>query len=234
MKIVIHQPEYLPYVGFFERIAIADVFVILDNVGYQKNGFINRNKIKTEKGPKWITIPVIGRSPNLKINEVLIDNSKNWGQSQWGNIFSAYSKAPYFKEYSDFFKETFEKKWDKICDLDIYLIENINKFLNINTKIIKSSDMNIEGKSTERLVNICKELKANDYLSGPGTDKGHNVEKEEFEKIGIKVEVKSFSNPQYNQMFAEQGFLPYMSIIDLLFNEGGNSSKIIKGEYQIK
>lgn len=226
--IVIHQPEYLPYIGFFERLAIADVFVVLDDVGYQKNGFINRNKIKTERGAKWITTPVIGRSPNLKINEVLIDNSQNWQSSQWGNIVSAYSKSPYFKEYSDFFQKTFEKKWEKISDLDIYLIENICKFLNFNCKIIKSSDLKVLGKGTERLINICKELKSDNYLSGPGTDKGHKVEKEEFEKAGIKVVVKDFTNPQYSQMFKEQGFLPYMSIIDLLFNEGQNSKEIIK------
>ena len=228
MIVTIHQPEYLPYIGFFQRLARADVFVILDDVGYQKNGFINRNKIKTERGEKWITVPVIGRSPNLKINEVLIDNSKNWGASQWGSIVSVYSGAPHFKEYSGFFKKTFEKKWEKICDLDIYLIENISKFLDFSFKIIKSSDIKSKGRGTERLIGICKELEADNYLSGPGTDKGHKVEKEIFEKEGIGVEIKGFSNPKYSQEFKEQGFLPYMSVIDLLFNEGENSVRIIK------
>jgi len=226
MIITIHQPEYLPYLGFFERLADADIFVILDDVGYQKNGFINRNKIKTEKGPKWITAPVSGRSPNLKINEVLIDNSKNWGSSQWGSIISAYRKAPFFKDYSGFFEETFKKKWDSICELDIYLIENINKFLDIDLKMIKSSELEIEGKGTERLVNICKKLKADGYLSGPGNDE-HRVEKERFEKEGIKVKIKDFSNTEYPQMFINQGFSPYMSIIDLLFNCGPRSKNII-------
>ena len=227
MILSIHQPEYLPYIGFFERLSVSDVFVILDDVGYQKNGFINRNKIKTEKGAKWITVPVIGRSPNLKINEVAIDNSKNWGASQWGAIFSSYSKAPYFKEYSDFFEEFFNKKWSLICDADIYLLQNINKFLDINLKILKSSELGVLGKGTERLINICKELKADYYLSGPGNEE-HQVEKEKFKEQEIKVETKDFSNPKYQQMFINQDFLPYMSIIDLLFNEGKNSIKIIK------
>lgn len=227
MILTIHQPEYLPYIGFFERLAASDVFVILDDVGYQKNGFINRNKIKTEKGPKWITVPVLGRSPNLKINEVVIDNSKNWGASQWGSIISSYSKSPYFKEYSDFFEEVFKKKWDSICDIDIYLLENINKFLDINSKIIKSSELDVSGRGTERLISICKKLKVDYYLSGPGNEE-HQVEKERFEEQGIKVEIKDFSNPEYQQMFINQGFLPYMSTIDLLFNEGKKSVKIIK------
>lgn len=227
MVITIHQPEYLPYIGFFERLAEADVFVVLDDVGYQKNGFINRNKIKTEKGPKWLTVPVLGRSPNKKINEVLIDNTKEWENSQWGSIVSAYSKSPYFKEYSGFLKETLEKKWDSICELDIYLIEKINKFLGIDLKIIKSSSLKASGEGTERLINICKELKADSYLSGPGNKK-HQVEKERFEKEGIKVKIKDFSNPTYSQMFMNQGFLPYLSIIDLLFNCGPKSINIEK------
>lgn len=227
MILTIHQPEYLPYLGFFERLAVSDVFVVLDDVGYQKNGFINRNKIKTERGSKWITVPVLGRSPNLRINEVLIDNSKNWGISQWNSIILAYSNAPYFKEYASFFEEIFKKKWNSICDLDIYLLENTAKFLDIDLKIIKSSDLGVQGRGTERLINICKNLKADIYLSGPGNEK-HQVEEEKFTKQGIKVNIKGFSNIEYNQMFIEQGFLAYMSIIDLLFNEGKNSANIIK------
>ena len=227
MIICIHQPEYLPYIGFFERMADADIFVLLDDVGYQKNGFINRNKIKTEKGPKWITVPVKNRSSNLKINEVLIDNSKDWQASQWNSIAAAYSKSPYFKEYSKFFEQTFNKKWERIADLNFYLIENVAKLLGINSKIMKSSDLKISGKATERLINICQCLKADNYLSGPGNE-DHQVEKEEFEKKDIKVEVKEFSNPEYAQMYMAKEFFPYMSIIDLLFNEGPNSSDIIK------
>ncbi|MDP3883146.1 MAG: WbqC family protein [Candidatus Staskawiczbacteria bacterium] len=228
MTIIIHQPEFLPYIGFFERLSNSDILVILDDVGYQKNGFINRNKIKTEKGAKWITVPVLGRSPNLKINEVLIDNGQKWAESQLGSIKAAYSKAPHFKEYYNFLEQALKQDWKKICDLDIYLIENINKFLDIDLKIIKSSDLKTKGKGTERLINICKELKADEYLSGPGTEKGHGVEKQEIEKHGIKVKIKEFSNPKYNQQFRSQEFLPYMSIIDLLLNEGENSVNILK------
>lgn len=224
--ITIHQPEYLPYIGFFERLADADIFVVLDDVGYQKNAFMNRNKIKTNKGPKWITIPVKGRSSNLKINEVLIDNSKDWGVSQWGSIVFNYSKAPFFKDYSGFFEETFKKKWDSICELDIYLIANVINFLGFNLEIKKSSELGVGGRGTERLINICKELKADNYLSGPGNEE-HQVEEDVFIKEGIKVKIRNFSNTEYPQMFMNQGFSPYMSIIDLLFNRGPQSKNII-------
>lgn len=229
MIITIHQPEYLPYIGFFQRALKSDVFIILDDVGYQKNGFINRNKIKTAQGEQWITIPVKGRSPNIKINEVFINNQTDWQKKQWKTISLNYEKASYFKKYARFFEDVFNKKWEKISDLDVYLIENLIKILGARTIIKKSSELNAKGKGTERLINICKGLGADTYLSGPGNDE-HKVEAKKFEKENIKVEIQEFDNPKYSQLFINKGFLPYMSIIDLLFNEGENSIKIIKGE----
>lgn len=231
--ITIHQPEYLPYIGFFGRMANADAFVVLDDVNYQKNGFINRNKIKTKMGEKWITVPVLGRSPHKKINNVLIDNSKNWGVSHWGSLLSAYSKTPYFYKYADFFKEVYSKKWELISDLDIYLIENINKFLGIDAKILKSSEMSIKDTSTERLIKICQKLNADIYISGPGNEE-HQVEKNKFDKNKIAIEVGEFASLRYPQAFPDAGFLPYMSIVDLLFNCGPESLKIIKLGGKIK
>jgi lipopolysaccharide/colanic/teichoic acid biosynthesis glycosyltransferase len=226
-KIIIHQPEFLPYIGFFQRIAEADILVALDDVGYQKNAFINRNKIKTKNGLKWITVPVKNRSSNSKINEVLIDNSKNWADSILGSISANYSKAPYFKDYFIILKDILSKKWDKIADLDICLLETINKILGINLRIIRSSELIVDGRGEERLIKICKKLKADSYLSGPGCE-GHQINRENFEKEGMKVDIKEFLDHKYSQLFPERGFLSYMSIIDLLFNEGPKSLEIIK------
>lgn len=223
--ITIHQPEYLPYIGFFDRISKADIFIILDDVGYQKNGFMNRNKIKNSQGWQWITIPVRGRSPNKKVNEVLTDNKTDWAENQWKMIYFNYCKAPYFKEYSEFFKKTFEKKWDNLAELDIYLIKNIAELLGIKARIEKSSNLKIEGDGTDRLVNICKQFKADTYLSGPGGRDYMDLDK--FKKENIEVVFQKFNPPEYSQMFMEKGFIPHLSIIDLLFNEGANSAKII-------
>jgi len=226
MILTIHQPEYLPWLGFFDRICASDIFVILDDVGYQKNGFINRNKIKTKDGAKWLTIPVKDRSPNKKINEVLTDNERGWQANQLLLMKNNYFNSPYFKEYYQFFEATFKRKWDKISDLDVYLIENILKFLGVGTKILKTSDMDIKGEKTERLVNICKKLGADAYLSGPG---GKNyMDLSLFEKQNIKVIFQEFSHPEYGQQFMENGFIPFMSIVDLLFNCGPESKNIIR------
>lgn len=223
--VTIHQPEYLPWLGFFDRVCRSDIFVILDDVGYQKNGFINRNKIKTSQGWQWITVPVIGRSPNQQINKVLIDNSHPWRDNHWKALYFNYSKAPFLKEYSDFFASVFKKKWEKISELDCFLIENIIKILGFKTKIERISMMNLPGMTTDRLVNICKEVGADTYLSGPG-GKGY-LEIEKFKKEKINVVFQEFVHPEYPQQFPKQGFVPNLSIIDLLFNCGSESLNMI-------
>src|SRR3989344_690731 len=116
MIVTIHQPEYLPWLPFFDRIQQSDVFVVLDDVGYQKNGFINRNKIKTKDGWSYLTVPVLGRSPNKKIKE-------------------SYSSAPYFTDYYLFFEESLREKWEKISDLDMHIIKHFLDLLGIKVQI---------------------------------------------------------------------------------------------------
>lgn len=226
MIVTIHQPEYLPWMGFFDRIDKADVFIVLDDVGYQKNAFINRNRIKTVDGWKWITIPVKGRSPNKKINEVLIDNSKKWQESQLSVIKKSYENSPNFKKYYGFIEKALSQKWDSIADLDIYLIKKVNDFLGIEARIERSSLVKIKSEKTQRIADICKHFKADTYLSGYGGK--DYMDMDLLEKEGIKVIFQEFNQPEYEQNFKELGFIQNMSIIDLLFNCGEKSIDIIK------
>ncbi|MFA5878136.1 MAG: WbqC family protein [Candidatus Staskawiczbacteria bacterium] len=223
--ITIHQPEYLPYLGFFDRIINADAFVILDDVNYQKNGFINRNKIKTADSWQWLTVPISNRSPNQKICEVFIDNQKDWKNDHWKALCYNYSKAPFFKNYADFFEDVFKREWTLISDLDVYLIENIIRMLGLNKRIGKSSTYNINETATSRLVNICKKFDADTYLSGIGG--GKYMELEKFQKENINLVFQDFKHPEYSQGFMRNGFLANLSIIDLLFNCGPKSIDII-------
>lgn len=232
MICTIHQPEYLPWLGFFDRVVKSDVFVLLDDVGYEKNQFNNRNKIKTnnEAGWQYITVPVQGRSPNKKINQILIDNTKNWGQSHLSAIKNSYAKAPYFKQYYGLFEEIFGKKWEKISDVDVCLQQQVFDFLGLKVQVEVSSNMPVEGQKTQRLVNICKAVGADTYLAGPGYGNGTYMDLELFKKENIKVIFQEFTHPEYPQQYMEKGFLPGMSIIDLLFNCGPESLQIITGK----
>lgn len=225
MIVTIHQPEYLPYIGFFDRIAKADTFVILDNVQYQKNGFINRNKIKNSQGWQWLTVPVKQREALNQINKVEINNEIDWRDKHWKAILYNYNKAPYFKKYSDFFEEVYKKDWNLIADLDVYLIKGIMDPLGLKKQIKIASSLGVKGKADDLLINICKAVGADTYLSGPGPeDKNYReyMDLKKFKKQNIKVIFQEFTRPIYKQQFGE--FIPNLSIIDLLFNN--ENSKI--------
>jgi hypothetical protein len=226
MIVSIHQPEYLPWLGFFHKVHQSNIFVLLDNVQYEKNYFQNRNKIRTQSGWTWLTVPVLtkGKS-NQQIKEVEIDNKTKWSWKHWRSIDLNYKKTPYFDNYRDFFYDLYKKEWIKLVDLNETIITYLIKELGMDVKLIKSSELNIEGKGTELLLSICKILNADVYLSGR-FGKDYLVD-EQFHKNGIKVIYQEFKHPTYTQLF--KPFIPNMSVIDLIFNHGEKSLNIIEG-----
>lgn len=215
MIITIHQPEYLPYLGFFERISKADAFVILDNVQYQKNAFINRNKIKTSQGWQWLTVPIKNREALRNINETEINNETNWRESHWKALLYNYKKAPYFEKYANFFEEAYKKNWNLISNLNTYLIGGILDILEIKKEIKIASDLNVKGKSDDLLIDICQKLGGDVYFSGLGGKDYMDLER--FKKNNIEVIFHDFAPPIYKQQFGE--FIPNLSIIDFIFND---------------
>ena len=218
MTVSIHQPNFLPWLGYFYKILNSDYFVILDDVEYTKNSFINRNKIKTPQGKQWITVPVIysGRSKQ-KINESHIFNKKKSIKKVIGTIEHNYKKALYFEKYFDELKGILETSDDCLSKLNIELISWILDKLEISKQIVISSSFNIViDDATDRLIEICKKLKATEYFSGFG---GQNYqEARRFQEHGISVVETDFKHPIYPQLWGE--FIPNLSVIDILFNCG--------------
>jgi hypothetical protein len=204
----------------------SDIFVFLDDIQYGKNQVINRNKIKTAKGWTYLTAPVLikGHFGQL-ISEVKIDNHINWRKKHWKSILYNYKKAQHFDDYSGFFEDLYQKEWKKLSELNEYIIKNIAEFLDIKTKFFRSSELNIEGNATKRLVNIVKAVGGDAYFSG--IQSKDYMEDHLFTENGIKLIYQDFHHPTYNQLFGE--FIPKMSVIDLLYNEGLKSIEIIRG-----
>lgn len=223
-KIVsIHQPQYLPWLGYFDKINKADVFVLLDDVQYKKNEWQNRNKIRTPKGGEWITVPIRYKFGE-KIDLIKIDNSRNWRKGHYKSLVTNYNKALYFKEYEPFFKITYESNWEYLVDINIHFIEYLVGALGITTKLIRSSKLAIERQKTERLVEICKKLGADTYLSGMGA-KAY-LDKDKFKRARIKLIYQNFKCPVYKQSF-NISFISNLSVIDLIFNCGRKSKDIL-------
>jgi hypothetical protein len=223
MKIAIHQPQYLPWLGYFDKIDQADVFVLLDDVQYKKNEWQNRNKIRNADGEQWLTVPVLHDFGQL-INEIKINDRESWRAKHIKSLEQNYSKAPFFENYFRSFCDIFMVDWEYLSRLNICLIMYFKDALAINTDMIRSSALDVKYSSTERLVEICRRLKADTYISGAGGRE--YLEEGKFSDSGIKVEYQEYKHPEYEQVF--RGFSPYMSVIDLLLCKGPESLDIIR------
>jgi hypothetical protein len=215
-RISILQPNYMPWRGYYKIIKNSDCVVLYDDVQYTKNDWRNRNIIKSAKGPIWLTIPVRVKNLNQRINETYSVNN-NWYEKHYKSIRQNYSKSRYYNKYIDNFQEFYQnKKPRKITAI----IENFNniifEILEINTKIIYSSDLGVTGNRNERLIRILKKLGADTYLSGPSASS--YIDQELFKVNKIDIEWVSYQMPMYKQVF--DGFIPNLSIVDLIFNTG--------------
>lgn len=224
MKITsIRQPGYMPYVGFFKKIASVDIFILLDDVQYSRSDWDNRNKIRTPEDSMWLTIPVLNKSSKL-LSQVEIDYSKDWISKHKSAIKYNYEQCPFFDLYWNDIFSILDKSHKKLLDLNIDLINYFITILEIDTKIILSSDLHIDSTGSRKLLDICKSVDADTYLSG---ELGHDyLDTTIFENENIQIIFEKFEHPIYNQKHSK--FIPNMSIIDLLFNEGNNSINILK------
>jgi hypothetical protein len=222
-----HQPLYLPWLGFFHKVAMSDIFVFMDDVQFINDDYIHRNKIKMPTGWIWLTVPILSKEHlNKKIKDMQIDNDKNWNKKHWKSISSNYAKAPYFESYKDFFENIYEKKWDNLADLDECLLKYLLKELKISVKLIKASEQNFEGKKSDRILDMCMKLGADAYIFG---ELGKNyADVEDFENKGVKVYFQKYVHPVYSQLHGD--FVSHLSIIDLLFCYGEKSYDILMRE----
>ena len=226
MIVGVHQPQYLPWLGYFDKIDKADVFVLLDTVQFKKNEWQNRNKIKTAQGWQWLTVPVMYKYPQL-INEVTINNKVNWQHKHEQAFLSNYTKAPYFEMVANMLEDIFSCPWEYVSQLNIAVVKSIAKALGIDTQIHVASELGeFPQDPDERLVAITKYFGAGTYLAGIG-GKGY-MNLDTYEKSGVEVIFQDFKHPVYKQLFGD--FEPFMSIVDLIANHGDKSLTILRGE----
>ena len=223
--IAIHQPGYIPWLAFFKKIINSDIFIFLDDVQYAKNYFHNRNKIRTNDGASWVTVPVEYKFGQL-FNEIKIDNKKNWSKKHQKTISMSYSKAKYFDSTWKLFEAIYQDEFDQLLDLNMRIINQLMDLLSIKKKIIFSSELNIKKTGSDRILEICKVLNADTYISGSGNkEKGYYLNSEDFSKNNIDLIFQEYEHPIYNQCY--HPFIPNLSILDLLFNHGNESKEIL-------
>lgn len=222
--VVILQPGYLPWPGFFNLMLRSDVFVFYDDVQYDKHGWRNRNRVKAPVGPHWLTVPVLhhgqGKPTNL---DIAITQHQRWAKKHLGTLEQFYRKAPFSAPYLSELRAILEQPWEKLVDLNLAVTDWFNEKFEIKRETHRSSALKIEGGQTERLVKICQYFGATDYLSGESAKS--YLEVSQFDAAGIKVNWHDFSPPTYPQQFGE--FVPGLSALDLLLNVGPDSHKLL-------
>ena len=222
--VAIHQPQFLPWLGYFDKLERCDLFCLLDTVQYKKNEFQNRNRIKTADGLQWLTVPVTYSFPQ-RIYEVGVNQTVDWQRKHIKSLETNYRKAPFFDTYIESFEEFYQQSHEMLVNVNVACIRLLLDLLGLERKVVLASSLQVETDDpTLRLVEICQALGGDAYLSGKDGAKYMDVDM--FSNNEIDVLFQEFKHPQYPQCYGP--FEPNMSIVDLLFNCGPDSLAIIK------
>ncbi len=226
MKAAVIQSNYIPWKGYFDIIHDVDLFIFYDDIQYTKNDWRNRNKIKTDQGPRWMTIPT-GSQSNRLIHEVELPGG-TWRRDHFRKIEMYYRKTPYYNRYKSFLEYVYlDQSWKHLSKLNHFLIRTIaQEFLGIKTKFADSREYDLKGQKSERLLDLVSQAGADVYFSGPAARS--YLDEAAFRQAGIEVVYKDYTGyPEYDQRYPP--FCHQVSILDLLFNCGDEAGKYIWG-----
>lgn len=226
MRCVILQPSYIPWRGYFDLVRRADVFVFYDDVQYDKRGWRNRNRIKTAQGTRWLTIPVKSRGAQVEhtpINEILTDGD-DWARTHLATLRHVYARAPFFGDYAEWLERIYAAPPQLLADFTIATTIDLARFLGYTTtRFLRSSELAVTGKKTDRLLSVLRAVGATSYLSGPSAK--DYIEEEKFAEANIALDYIHYDYPAYPQLYPP--YDPAVTILDLLFMTGGDAPKYI-------
>jgi hypothetical protein len=224
MLVSIHQPEHMPWLGFFEKLLRADLFVLLDDVQFSKGDFQNRNRVKGQGGVQWLTVPVAQRF-GQKINEVTVAGDV-WRSKHWKTLCSCYARAAHFETFAPEFEKFYKRPWTKLSELNVEAIRLLARAFGVERKFVFSSTLGTAGQKSELVLNICKAVGATHYYSGRAGST--YLDADTFRREGVEIVLQEFEHPVYEQLFMkEQGFVPNLSALDLLFNRGAEGLRLL-------
>ena len=226
MRCVILQPSYIPWRGFFHQIQKADVFVFYDDVQYDKNGWRNRNRIKSSNASMWLTIPIRNLGLATPINQVPIDWRQNWTNKHFNSLRQNYANAPFFKQYEPLLRSFYDRRDELLADFTIATTISLAAALGISkTQFLRSSTISTIGTKTDRVMSVLNHLGATHYISGPSA-RGY-IENDKFRTAGITLEYIDYNYAEYPQLHPP--FDPQVSVLDLLFSVGPEAGALIWG-----
>jgi hypothetical protein len=215
MILSIHQPAYLPWLGYFDKLMRSDVFVFLDNVQFEKNSFINRNRIKTPQGATMLTAPVKSKGhTDSTLKETELDNSQHWKAKHLKSVFLNYRSAPRFNSCYPKLEALYGAEDTLLADMCFRQLQFWLHELGVEKKLVRASSLPVTSRKSDLVFDLCRHFEADHYISGAlGRD---YLEEEKFTNAGIRIEYQDYQHPVYSQLHGE--FLPYMGIVDFWMN----------------
>jgi hypothetical protein len=231
MIVAAHQPHYMPWLGYLDKLAKADLFVVMDDLAFVPGNFHNRQHLKHSDGAGWLSVPIVNRRKrDALIMEKQIAGSSSpkhhWQHQHWRTLVIHYGGARYFADYADELRDVYTRPWTSLIDLDLHMLGLARRWLRIPTPIVRSSQLGITGTKTERLIDLCRRIGARCYLTGVGGSVNY-LDVEAMARAGIGVIWQHFEHPEYAQRYPDVGFVPRLGFLDLVLNCGPASRDIL-------
>ena len=223
MRVAIHQPQYIPWLGYLDKLDSADVFIVLDTVQFKKHEWQNRNRIRTHEGWQWLTVPIIDRFPE-RIDQVEINAHTDWSRKHRQALRLHYGRAPHWEPLGPSLLALLERPWTRLRDLNVAVLELLCDQLGLGVTRLLASGLAAREDPTDRLIDLCRAAGGTEYLageSGPGY-----MDLERFAQAGIAVSAQAYRHPAYPQQYTP--FVSHLSVIDLLFNCGPESLAVLR------
>ena len=224
MILAAHQPHYLPWLGYIDKMARADLFVVMDDLQYEAQNFQNRTRIKLNNGAGWLTVPLERGHQSDRICDKRIRNDasnpkEQWQRRHWASIETHYRRAPHFARYAPAIEEMYRRSWERLIDLQLHVIDMVRGWFGITVPVLLSSSLGLTGERTERIADMCRKVGARVYLSGRGGSTGY-LDTELLAQSGVTVAWQSFQHPVHEQRYPQLGFVSHLAFLDALFNAG--------------
>lgn len=231
MIVAAHQPHYLPWLGYLDKLAKADRFVVMDDLQYEDQNFQNRQRLKLNDGPHWITVPLVRGAQTERIVDKRIDNTglggrHHWQRRTWRTLLTHYRRARFFEHYAQDLEIAYTRRWDWLIDLDLHMLELACRWLAITTPIVRASTLALRGAKTARIIDFCQKLGAKIYLSGGGGSTGY-LATDELAAAGVSTMWQRFTHPHYPQRYPACGFVSHLGFLDLVLNCGPESAALV-------
>ena len=224
MIVAAHQPHYLPWLGYLDKLAGADLFVVMDDLQYEAQNFINRQRLKLAAGPHWLVVPLERGAQTDRICDKRIDNAgrggrHHWQHRHWQTLLVHYARTPHFARYAPALEDLYTRRWDFLLDLDLHVLDLARRWFHITRPIVRASSLSLRGHKTDRIIALCHAVGAHTYLTGKGGSASY-LDTAALARAGITTVWQQFAHPTYPQRYPRAGFASHLGFLDYLCNAG--------------